>query len=255
MTHPAYPFGNVKLGRLPKKTDPRTLQLGRYIEDALPAPPSAMPTIRVPSWPMYGNDRLGDCTIAATGHMIQGWSFSVGKEKTLSESVIEAAYWETGAPPSSHGTAGGDTDNGRNELDVLNYWRKTGIGGDRITAYAEAKIAQREIEQGTYLFGGLYTGVALPLTAQQQHVWDVVPNSGEAGEPGSWGGHAVPFVGYDTGGVYLVTWGGVLKATWAFVEKYFEEAYAIVSPDWFGAKGVDVHGFNAAQLSADLKSL
>lgn len=257
MTHPLYPFHNVKLGRLPKKTDPRTLQLSHYIDKAiLPPVPKTMPAFKVPSWPMYGNDRLGDCTIAALGHMVQGWTFETGREKTLTEAAIETAYWETGSPPSAHGVAGGPTDDGRNELDVLNYWRHAGVSGDKPIAYAEVGITQAAIETGTYLFGGLYTGVALPLTAQTQHEWSVV-GDGKTGNsaPGSWGGHAVPFVGYDTIGVYLVTWGGVLKATWGFVETYFEEAYAVLSNDWIGAAGKTINGFNLSQLEADLKAL
>src|SRR5260221_7180319 len=65
-----------KLGKLPAETDVRTLSLARYVDPAvLPPPPATLDlATRVPAWPMYANDRLGDCTTAAAGHMIQVWT-------------------------------------------------------------------------------------------------------------------------------------------------------------------------------------
>ena len=62
-----------KLGKLPVRTDVRTLSLARYIERAkLPPPPPDLDLAEaVPEWPMYGNDRIGDCTTAAAAHMIE----------------------------------------------------------------------------------------------------------------------------------------------------------------------------------------
>ena len=57
-----------------------------------------------------------------------------------------------------------------------------------------------EIRQSIALFGGVYIGLALPLTAQNQDVWDVVPNGGANAEEGSWGGHCVYVPKYDTVG-------------------------------------------------------
>ena len=65
-----------KLGKLPVRTDVRTLSLARYVDKAkLPSPPDAFDeTTQVHDWPMYANDRIGDCTIAAAGHMIEAWT-------------------------------------------------------------------------------------------------------------------------------------------------------------------------------------
>lgn len=251
MTHPAFSantgFAHLRLGKLPKRVDPRTLQFARYIDHAtLPPIPSSLAVVAVPSWPMYGNDKLGDCTCAAAGHMVEAWSQAAGKFREPLDADVEKFYIP--------GT--GTQDDGRDELSVLNAWRSPGFGGDTITAYAEVEIDQTMIQTGTYLFGGLYTGVSLPITAQSQTEWDVV-GDGKTGdsEPGSWGGHAVPFVGYDSAGVYLVTWGAVLKATWAFVKTYFDESYAIISPDWLTAQGNDIHGFNLPALTTDLSAI
>ncbi|HWC46742.1 MAG TPA: hypothetical protein VG868_11575, partial [Casimicrobiaceae bacterium] len=65
-----------KLGKLPVRLDVRTLRLARYVDRAkLPAPPTQLDlTANVPEWPMYANDRIGDCTIAAAAHMIEAWT-------------------------------------------------------------------------------------------------------------------------------------------------------------------------------------
>lgn len=245
-------FAHLKLGRLPVKHDKRTLLLGDYLRPAVKTPASFLTLVKSAIvWPIYGNDRLGDCTLAAVGHMIQAFSFLAGSIKKVSSAAIEKGYWETGTPPSAHGTAGGPTDDGRVELDVLNYMRKTGVSGHTFTAYAEIDTRDHtEAKASVALLGGAYIGLSLPVTAQRQKVWDVV-GDGKTGDsaPGSWGGHAVNVIGYDKTGPTIVTWGAPLKMTWAFWDAYVEEAYAIVSPDRVSG------ALDLAALEADLAKI
>jgi hypothetical protein len=245
-------FEHLRLGKAPAKKDPRTLKIRDYLKaDELPAAPASVDySTAVPSWPMYGNDRLGDCTCAAVGHMIQAWSANAGGMKTFDDADVEALYWSTGS---------GDT--GRYELDVLNYWRATGVGqpayADRITAYALIDASDVEaLKQALWLFGGVYVGIALPETAQGQPVWDVV-GDGRTGpsQPGSWGGHAVNLVGYSDDKLKLVTWGATLEMTEAFWRTYGDEAYAIVSTDWLQASGQSVTALDLDALLADLHAI
>ena len=66
----------VMLGKLPSRVDPRTLSLARYLDrELLPAPPPELDLAeQVISWPMYANDRIGDCTTAAAAHMVEAWT-------------------------------------------------------------------------------------------------------------------------------------------------------------------------------------
>lgn len=260
ITHPQFyehgSFAHLKLGKDEPVLDSRTLELVKYVDAAvLPAiPPSHDLTVKVPSWPMYGNDVLGDCTVAAAGHMIEAWTCDVGGCKVPPDPVVEEFYWLTGHPSSTHGQPGGPTDTGRVELSILNYWRRHGLGGDKIGAYTKVNPTNTPLmKAGVYLAGGLYIGLALPETAQSQRVWDVV-GDGKTGPsaPWSWGGHAVPIEAYDPAGVTIVTWGGLLRATWRFITTYCDEAYAILSPD-FLAGGKTPDGINSAALAADLK--
>lgn len=241
-------FAGLKLGRSEVRHDARTLRLATYIDEAaLPAIPDAWDWASgVPSWPMYGNDRLGDCTIAAAGHLVQAWTTAAGAEVTPDDGLLEQAYIP--------GTGADDT--GRVEVDVLSYWRKTGIAGHKIEAYAYLDPKDLGLLRAAiYLFGGVYVGIGLPKTAQGQAVWDVV-GDGATGDsaPGSWGGHAVPYVAYDAAGLKTVTWGAVLGLTDAFHLAYCDEVYVPLSLDFF-KDGHSPAGFDAIALGEDLAKI
>ncbi len=111
-----------------------------------------------------------------------------------------------------------------------------------------------------YIFDGCYIGVQLPISAQAQtqnhQPWSVPPGGTTGdGKPGSWGGHAVPVVAYDSRGVTVVTWGALQMMTWSFWEAYCDEAYAILSTDYLNGKEATPQGFSLQQLQADLADL
>lgn len=242
-------FEHLPLGAILRR-DSRTLELANYVDEAkLPPVPATFDlTKNVPKWPMYANDRLGDCTCAAAGHMVEAWSAANDDEHTPPESTVVGMYDKTGD----------GTDDGRNPTDVLNYWRKHALGGGSkpIGPYATVDPHnEAHVKAAIYLFGGVYAAIDLPKTAQSQPVWDVVGN-GKTGDsaPGSWGGHAVPFEAYDEQGVIPITWGATIDASWGFVKAYAFELFAIISPDWFKS-GKTPAGFDLAQLEADVKAL
>lgn len=258
--------GHVRLGR--KKRDPnrRTVRLEDYVDEELlpPAPPHVDYVSEVPNWPMYDNDVLGDCTCAAVGHMEEAWSFNAGHGVIPPDSAVDLMYWETGDPPSTSGTAGGPTDDGRDEPSVLDYWQRTGLGSSEIAGWAEIDLTKPGaldlLRSAVYVFGGVYTGAGLPITAQGQSVWKVVgdPATDPNSAPYSWGGHAIPILRFTNKpgaqGMTVITWGAPLRMTLGFFQAYFDEAYAVVSKDWLEATGLSVTGLDLAQLLADLQA-
>jgi len=242
----------MKLGRKAIKTDSRTLRMVRYLTAALPAPPLACDwTKGIKNFGMMLNDKLGDCTIAGCGHAIQVWSANTGSEITLFDSTVESYYeqWD-GYNPNDP-----ETDQGGIELDVLNNWRKLGLAGHALLAYADPSSPSNleEVRQAINLFGGVYIGLSLPLTAQHQDVWDV--KGGSNARAGSWGGHCVYVPQYDAKSFTCITWGGLKTMTVAFWNKYCDEAHALLGQDWINSMGVDPQGFNLAQLQADLAAI
>ena len=99
--------------------------------------------------------------------------------------------------------------------------------------------------------GGLYIGLALPLSAQREQTWDWNGSLTGDDRPGSWGGHAVDVVRYSAGSLTAVTWGRLQDLTWPFWDRYVDEAYCILSNDFLSSKRAP-NGFDLDALKADL---
>lgn len=248
---------DVKLGRNKPYTraeKPR-LVLEHYL-DHLPAPHATVDRAsKVASWPMYLNDSIGDCTCAAIGHVIQGWTaYSQGTAVAVPDNAILKAYEDV----SGYDPATGANDNGAVEQDVLNYWRKTGVAGHKIGGFAElASLDNLTLaKQALQYFGTVYLGIQVPSSAMEQF---------DAGEPwdfvGDWnieGGHAVPVQYWTTdrkGEIEVVTWGQRQRMTRSFWYQYVEEAWVVFSADWLNAAGDDPDGISRAALRADFQAL
>lgn len=257
---------HMRLGKHVVRFDRRTLKLRKYIKAVSPPPPRMGYIDEVSEWPMMLNDAIGDCTVACAGHQIEQWTrYAQPPGFTPEDAQILQAYEAvSGYSPNKPGS-----DNGAVVLDVLNYWRKNGIAGHRIMAYASLDISNPvEFQQAIALFGSVYLGVGLPVSVQAPRtdenglpIWEV-PASGPVGQgqPWSWGGHAIPGVGYKThllpnGGLRIVSWGQLFDVTWNFLRAYCDEAYAILTPDWIEADGKSPSGFDTNQLLADLSAL
>jgi hypothetical protein len=264
----------MRLGKKPRKHDPRTLKLARYLTPELPsAPPVVDYTGGVSEWGMMLNDQLGCCTIAAVAHAVQVWAGMTAHEITLPDSTILQYYeqWDGYNPAQPL------TDQGGVELDVLNQWRQQGFAGHALDAYAAIELQEpgvrsqepgEDLRAAIWLFGGIYIGLELPLSAQTQDIWGVAPGSsrqdaGATDDPGSWGGHAVYVVSYDCPQppapsaqpptFTCITWGQLKKMTWPWFAKYCSEAYALISKDWIKASGVAPSGFDLGTLEEDLR--
>lgn len=240
-----------KLGRKAIKTDSRTLKLARYVKALPPAPANRDWLGSVKDWGMMLNDNLGDCTCAACGHAVQIWTLNTKGEVTVPDSAVLKAYEQwCGYNPSDP-----STDQGGIELDVLNDWRQNDMAGHHLSAFAAVKFDNlAEVKQAINLFGGVYIGLALPVTAQTQSSWSYVPGT-KNNEAGSWGGHAV-FVGkYSEAGFTCITWGEPMWMSNSFWLHYVDEAYALVSTDFLNAKGDTPTGFALPQLLADLAQI
>ena len=241
----------MKLGRRAIRHDPRTLQLARYMKALPPPPPAVDWTKGITAFGMMLNDALGDCTIAGCGHAVQIWTANLGAEITVPDPTVEQFYEEW----DGYDPADPSTDQGGVELDVLNSWRQGGFAGHILTGFADPHPANLEaVRQAISLFGGVYIGLSLPVTAQNQAVWDAGDPTDPNAAAGSWGGHCVFVPKYDQNGFTCITWGGLQQMTTAFWMEYCDEAHALLSKDWLGAKGSPA-GLDLGQLEADLQQV
>lgn len=235
-----------KLGRLPN--DPAKPRLRLALTAS--ASGSADWLSRVPSYPMYGNDRIGDCTCAAAGHMLQAWTAYASAEVTVPDDAVLSAYEAV----SGYNPATGANDNGAVMQDVLGYWRKIGIGGHKILAFAQIDHTNpAQVRAAIEAFGGLYVGVNFPASAMtqfdQHQPWTVVAGSQIEG------GHAIHVGAYTGAELTCVTWGALQGLDQSWWNQYVEEAWVVVTQDWIAANGRTPAGEAVAALGADFTRL
>jgi hypothetical protein len=191
---------SVKLGKNEARVDDRTLQIGKYFLKSLAlAPDNVDNTCGITDWGMMLNgpndgstgaprEGLGDCTVAGCGHGEQVWSACRGGEYTPPDTAILQKYeqWD--------GYVLGDpsTDNGGDELTVLNKWRKGSFWGHPLLAHGNVDLNNlTEVKQAIYYFGFIYIGVQLPIICQGQNIWTPGQANDPNAIPGSWGGHCL----------------------------------------------------------------
>ncbi len=247
------------LGKLPVKID-RTTPTFRWLMDSttpLITPNSVNWAEHIDFWPMLGNDKISDCTVAAILHQVQLWTANAGIQQIPDLSCAIAAYAHaTGYDPIT-----GKNDNGAFMLDMLRYWMITGVpvsqagALDRLDGYAVIDPGDIEsISRAIYTFGCVYAGVELPTTADDEFgAGQDFSNLSAA--PGSAGGHCWPLVGVTPQGLLCVTWGKLKMMTWAWWMKYGSECYAVLRREWIGAQGLSPSRLTMTQLDAKLTSI
>jgi hypothetical protein len=243
----------VLLGRVPSKSDPRTLQLRNYVDVlALPIPPVREMVEQTASWPMLANDRFNCCTSAAAGHMIHHWTAANQRGVFLTDDDIIRAH--------AHLT-GDRLMECVPMLDALKFWRKQGIGGHQIHSFVSShKPDSADLRCMIHLFGSAYAGLDLPAfaCAGDPKGWPDIPwelpagIASDAATPNPNQGHCVAVVGYDEQSFYAVSWGRLKTMSSDFFERYAEELYAALSVDWVAENGNCPTGFDTVTLQKDL---
>jgi hypothetical protein len=234
---------DMKLGKLPRRKEPKLRRIREYLgltaagATSPPVPSAVDRSSDVATWPVLLNDQIGDCTIAAVGHAAQLWMAASGQTvRTMTDAEALAAYEEvSGYVPGQQ-----ETDRGAIAVDVLTQWSGAGfrVGGaaDMLGGFCALKHDDEgEVRAGVAWLGVVYAGLELPLAARGMDVWDVGTDLSGEYAPGSWGGHAVPVVGYGPWGVVSVSWGQPKRITWAFWRAYASEAYGLLSRDFVSA--------------------
>ena len=248
----------LKLGKKPARAGAIKLALARYADAAaLPAVPAVFghdTLIAGAGWPMFANDRYGDCVWAGAAHETMLLVREAGNTVTFSDADVLGDYAAaTGFDPKEP-----QTDQGTDMQAAADYRRKTGIrdsAGARHTIAAYLALEPGNVEHlylAAYLFGAVGIGLALPQSALDQfdkaQAWDVVANAPNAG------GHYVPLLGRSASGLHVVTWGAVQMMTEAFLKAYCDEAVAYVSQECLVAQK-SPEGFDYAGLLSDLAAL
>jgi hypothetical protein len=255
---------SFKLGRLARTHDKRIPMLHTLMAGMVPKPvvPEVDYTNGMPSnLGMMLNDTLGDCTCPAYYHAMQVWTFNALKKLVTEPDLdVEDLYEQAcGYKP----TQGGEGPGG-NEQHVLTYILKKGApsgpaGQQRhqIDAFVEVdgqntdNIKRTINDCGVAYIGFNVPQYIMPPGKNPLPVWDVDPKADNT----IVGGHAVVLAGYNAAGARVISWGNYYTMTWAFFEKFVDEAYAIADPDWISTKKTTPGGLSLQQLEQAMKAL
>lgn len=245
----------LMLGKDPKKWHRKTLFFHNY-HVAVPPPPKVCYydlRIRQNNWLMYLNDNIGCCAVADPAHQILLETSYTQQIANPTDAEVLKAY----SAISGYNPVDGSNDNGCAMTDVFDYWSTVGIAGDKIAGWVQIDTNNAlHLQQAIYAFGGIHLGVQLPNSAMDQfnagQDWTAVSNDG-----GIAGGHAIYVPGYlQQDWICPVTWGKAIRASWQWLLRYADEAYATVSTDWLEkGNNLSPSHLNLDALKQDLLAL
>ena len=232
--------------------------------DPLPLSPSIVDRVsRVKTIPMYKNDAVGDCTVAAMLHMFETWAVYSGKAMD-GGLFADAEAIKIYSAVSGYDPATGANDNGAQLADVCRYMVKTGAVDKagkvhKLAAWAEIGDYSnlRLLKRTLNAFGANYLAIQVPSSAMQQF------NAGQpwryVGDQNIEGGHAIPQVysAVNTGAwddEQVETWGARQKVNESFAHAYLCEAIACVSADQVNAAGLNPAGLRLDALVHDCQT-
>lgn len=228
-----------------------------YAALALPPPPKSTNWCDKLTLPLsaLGNEQYGDCVFASLGHLLNVWQSNTGLPYDVTENEIVADYLE-------HND---NRDVGAQLREVLlrfNGKKQRGRKKDSVASHRCAGFVRLRhddltiIEQAIANFGGAYIGIDMPSNWQDLETWATPAPRWRA----SGALHCVPLVDFDhaKGMFTTLTWGRKIAMSYGWFLKYCGnqgEAWAILSPDWWGGKAKAPSGLSIADAFTALKGL
>lgn len=252
----------LKLGALLGKRDPRNLHMGNYIDKSR----LTLPSSRIVDWDsdvlssyqMFGNDKAGDCVIAAKGNFVVGAAAKTGDACHITTEDVLNHYSKI----TNYDPVTGRNDNGTNPEDALRYFSKLPEGDPfRVIAWGEVNFTDlEEMLAVNYIFGGVYTAYYLPTNSisqfQNNEPWHVNYLPWHESLKGSAGGHMVMTRFVNLSGpkadIRTITWAKQQAMSEEWHRKYCAVAYFMINEKWIADNtGLTPAGFDLEKLLFD----
>jgi hypothetical protein len=241
-----------KAGRLPHDPRPPRVRLRRLAGATLTPPPQSDWGCDQMNY-MALNDQIGCCTIASKDHQISGQQWYGQSQSVV---IPDAETLKAYSAISGYDPATGRNDNGATMQASLDYWRKVGIAGYKIEAFAQ--IDPRDLDMIRVCidsFGAVDTGMWFPDFAMDQfdngQVWDLRGIRRYRND----GGHCVPLIGYGRDYLDCWTWGRRQRMTIEFFQRFFDEVWAVADRNWQRPDGTVPNGIDGARANAEFQAL
>jgi hypothetical protein len=257
VTPPALPAR--KLGRRALHAPP--LKLADYLEEGA-KPPAAVHRSHIGfSWGMLANDQLGDCGEAMVLHAIEAFHLDAGTPVPAFTDQDAIALYSQAA---GYDPADPSTDQGTDNAQLVQSWQSPGvtcaadssthtIAGSLFVDPANVVEAQIAIWE----FVVLFRAIALPAAVEGANGQWTLPAdlSAPDAQPGSYGGHDVPYLSYDGARYRTITWGQEWLVDVDFDQYYAEQGFVVVTREMLNRSGISPSGVNWSRLNADLAAL
>jgi hypothetical protein len=239
-------------GKLPAKHDPknRTLKMAKYMVN-VPDPPESFSNLDIiynnlhitdPAilFPIDGNDVYGDCVVAGAAHYLTLEHGRIGQKVIPLDRDVIKLYKKLS----------GCKDRGLVMFDFLKYWRTHPLFGHKIELFGRIELHNHKlVKQCIQLFGG----VDLGFLVQNDAIKDFDSGTPWTPGPSDGGGHCVIAAAYDKDYYYILTWGGIIRATKEWWDQQVDESFAIL-PTEFIEPGF-AQGFDSDQLQKDFAAI
>jgi len=204
-----------------------------------PTPTLPIDYAKALAFPMYGNDRLGDCMYAAACHADNTFTGNVGTESTFDEAALEGDYERL---------SGGD--NGLDEGTLIDGW-KAGLAGVTAASILDAldidTTDPATMRAAIDLFGGVLFMLDVPdrwCDTADGDAWDAPAVADQNNGHGTW------INGVTAAGDYhLLTWGGYRRLTPAGLAACDPSGFVVFSLRWFDARGYAPNGLHYTRLA------
>lgn len=186
-------------------------------------------------WGEYRNRQLLTCVPAAAAHLTISWCSVSGSPLIIpSETDVLDAYKAVSGFQESDIRS----DKGCSMYRFMKHWRDKGLAGLRISRFVPIRKGDPDLlRTAVYWFGGCMIGLNMPASAREQISWEMSGN-GRSSQPGSWGGHAVAVIGYNSTHFIVISWGRRMLMSHDFYRTYNDEGYIALSGlHWTGASG------------------
>ncbi len=242
-------LGGLRLGKQEYEHDERTLRMASFMVTTITVPKVFDFDKSRKAFPQspFGNTSWGNCVkVGQVNALLRTERLEQRRTLPITPEMVVQAYMEECerqfGPPRPQ-TPGDERDNGLFVIKNLGNWRNIGWTLDftkkpndsktyKIAAYGELDPGNaQQLRQGIYLMHGIQMGFWLPRAAQSmtnQGYWEFNNEGGSQWSPGGWGGHLVYAYRYDADSVWVKSWGRDIRVNNAFVEKYCDEAWAVV---------------------------
>lgn len=246
---------NYKLGLLPHTSRESDIAL-TSVYKAQTSLPGSFGVTGLP-WGMLGNERFGDCYFASACHETMAQAYLAGREPHFSEANALTSYARY-LGLNGLNELNERTDQGTDARAGAEYRRKTGVldaGGaaHHIGAYTFINEPDYElVKSAVYDFGAACVCIEAPESIYkgfEEGVWDYVKGSKIVG------GHAVSGVAVNSDGeLVIVTWGGEVRLTEAFLEQYMQTTVVYISGSDLNGEGKTINGLDREALKKLLPS-